>query len=96
MQGAAYTSSAFYSVTARKLYRSDSIATGNFTFVADLQSFSNTTSGLDIKTSGDTDTAYYARGLATNSSVYTLNLSTGATTRLLTTPTGTVLREIAL
>jgi hypothetical protein len=98
IQGAAYAGGVtadLYTVSQRKLYEQNGDG-GVETFVADLQSFSNTSSGLDIVDTGDGYQGYYSRGLATNSSVYTLNLSTGGTTRLLTTPTGTVLLEIAV
>jgi hypothetical protein len=99
IQGAAYagvpTGAQLYTVSQRKLYTQNGNA-GVETFVANLASFGNSFTGFDIVDNGDGYTGYYSRGLATNSSVYTLNLTTGATNRLLTTPTGTVLREIAV
>jgi hypothetical protein len=69
---------------------------GTETFVRNLDAFSNTYSGLDVYGSS----IWYSRGLATNSSVYevdyTANPTTTVSTRKLTTPTGTVLVEIAL
>ncbi len=90
-----------FTTSRNRLYTTDPF-TGVTTFVANLQSASTNgfDSGLDVVSSGDSDTAYYSRTISTasslNSSVYTLDLETGGTTRLLTTPNGVTLREIAL
>lgn len=94
--------SLLYTVSRNKLYK-----TGRFSnqmiFVANLQSPSTAgfEAGLDIVDNDPGDPiVYYSRTISTpsslNSSVYTVSLLTGATARLLTTPNGVTLREIAL